>query len=95
MHIHVLRSQFGSHTQFAQSIVPATFIGQEDAQIEMRKLLARVNAQSVFQQRPCGLRVFQLHLGVSQVGQGLDVVRVVGQLGLKLAHRLRVLHLGP
>ena len=37
VHIHVLRSQFGSHTQFAQSIVPATFIGASSWPASMRR----------------------------------------------------------
>jgi hypothetical protein len=37
----------------------------------------------------------QVHLCVSQVDHGLNVIRLVGQFGLKLASRLRVMPLAP
>ena len=95
MDVHVLRGQPCGLFHLPQGVVPAAGVGIKDAKIEMSQFPPRVDAQSIFEQRQRGFRMVQLHLRVCQVDHGLDVIRIVGKLGMKLARRLRVLPLGP
>jgi hypothetical protein len=61
----------------------------------MRQLKVRIDADRSLQQRRSKFGVVQLDLGVTEVNQGLGLVRVVGQFGLELNYRLIVLPLSP
>ena len=61
----------------------------------MGQLQLVVYGSGFHQERQRKLRVLQFHLRVSQVNESLRMIRIVGQLGLKLAHSLWVLPLCP